>query len=398
MTPYEERDPYGVEPASENHPPQGRQPGESAAETWLDGLQELTGLWQWDHLAAEIGQESRARILIAGLAGAGKHTLFSRLRGWPDGFGEAEESASPFVEGEGGVDQALLEPYGSFVLATLPSQLNGHLLAGEEILFTLGDPSLVLYLVDAAAGLRPSDYRWIATLRATGRPLVVILNKCDLLGQELDRARAEVERQAGMPVIAISARSGLNIEEQLLPALLDTAPRVAVALGREIQCLRRLAVRRLIRQAALFAGMVGAQPIPLLDIPLQAALQVGLVMRVGAVYGRAPTGGVSREILGTVASSLGVRYLALALVKFVPLFGWAVGGVLGFTMTLLLGEAGIRYYEAGGTLPRPELVDRSQAWLARGKSGVLDAVNNGRGRITRAWPGREKARSVGNGS
>jgi uncharacterized protein (DUF697 family) len=159
-------------------------------------------------------------------------------------------------------------------------------------------------------------------------------------------------------VIPISALNGFNVAERFLPSLLDAAPRLAVPLGRELRHLRRLAARRVIRQVALFAGMMGAQPIPLLDLPFQAMLQVGMVLRVGAAYGRAPTGGLNREIISTVISSLGLRYLAASLAKFVPLFGWVLSGVFSLSSTILMGEVAIRYYEAGGTIPFPELVAR----------------------------------------
>lgn len=62
-----------------------------------------------------------------------------------------------------------------------------------------------------------------------------------------------------MPVIPISALTGWNVEERLLPALLDSAPKMAVPMGREILGLRRVAARRIIHQAALFAGLMGGQ-------------------------------------------------------------------------------------------------------------------------------------------
>lgn len=218
---------------------------------------------------------------------------------------------------------------------------------GPDLLLALGDPALVVYLLDGAAGTRADDFRWLAALRAGGRPLIVALNKIDLL--DTPAAVAAQAQKLGMPVIPISAHTGANVEECLLPAMLDAAPRLAVPLGLELLALRRVAARRVIRQTAILSGLMGAlQPVPILDIPLQAMVQVGVVMRVGAAYGQAPTGGMNREVMGTVISTLGLRYLALALVKLIPLIGWAVSGVLCAMMTYLLGEGAIRYYEAGG--------------------------------------------------
>jgi uncharacterized protein (DUF697 family) len=331
------------------------------ASGWFDGLREFSGPWQWDELAAEIGQESQLRVAITGLADSGKSALFNCLRGWSVSWpsGQLPDAAEP------GCVQ--LEPFGSFILARLPAEANGTPLLGEELLLTLGDPALIIYLLDATAGIRPVDYRWIATLRASGRPLVAVLNKCDLR-TNYGQLALEASSRLNMPVIPISATTGLHVEERLLPALLDAAPKVAVPLGREVASMRRLAARRLIRQAALFASLIGAQPIPLLDLPVQAALQIGVVMRVGAVYGRAPSGGVNREVVGAVASTLGFRYLALTLAKFAPVLGWAIGSAMSGLMTLTVGEAAIYYHEAGGTVPLRHYLAESRRWL-RAKVG-----------------------------
>lgn len=54
-------------------------PGRWTGVGWFESLRHL---WQWDELAAEIGQESQSRVVFAGLTGAGKSLLFNRLRGW----------------------------------------------------------------------------------------------------------------------------------------------------------------------------------------------------------------------------------------------------------------------------------------------------------------------------
>jgi uncharacterized protein (DUF697 family) len=327
----------------------GWQPGGMPDLGWFDSLRSL---WQWDEVAAEIGQESRARIALAGLPNAGKSLLFNRLRGWD--FSDtttADDDFSPTAD-------VRIEPFGFFVLADLPPAFS-PMETAENLVFSLGDPALLVYILDATAGVRPADYRWVATLRASGKPLVAVLNKVDLL-PEHNAAVSQAEQRLGMPVIPISALSGANISERFLPALLDAAPRLAVPLGRELSHLRRLAARRVIRQVALFAGMMGAQPIPLLDLPFQAILQVGMVLRIGAAYGRTPTGGINREIVSTVVTTLGLRYLAASLAKFVPLLGWVVSGIVSITSTAAMGEVAIRYYEAGGTIPLPQLMARVQ--------------------------------------
>ncbi len=304
-------------------------PGMGRSSFW----ENLRAPWQWDELAAEISQESRARVALLGLAGAGKSLLFNRIRGW----------VVSWTDPAGPVSGLYVESYGAFILADLPPEMQET--SGDDLLLTLGDPALLIYLVNAAQGVSQADYRWVARLRATGKPLIVALNQCDRL-PDAAPAIAEAQRRLGLPVIPISAHTGWNVEESLLPALLDAAPKLAVPLGREIVSLRRHASRRVMRQVALFAALMSAQPIPLLDIPFQAMLQVGLVMRIGAAYGRPPTGAINREMVATVAAYLSCYTLIQTLLKFVPILGWAVNALLGGLTALSIGELAMRYYES----------------------------------------------------
>ncbi len=330
---------------------------------WLDGLRQL---WQWDELAAEIGQESQARVAFVGLAGAGKSLLFNRLRGWVI---SGDDAPTPMV-GDYQLEADLrLESLGLFVLADLPtSGLPGN---GRDLLLALGAPALVVYLLNGPAGVTAVDFRWVAALRAAGKPLLIALNKCDLV-DEITHATTDAAQKLGMPVIPISAHTGHNVEETLLPAMLDAAPRLAVPLGRELISLRRDAARRVIRQAALFTGIVGVQPVPILDLPFQVMIQVGVVMRVGATYGYVHTGSLNREVIGTIVGSLGGRYLGVALVKFIPFVGWAAAGLLSGGMTFLIGEAAVRYYEAGATVPLPQLIARPRIRLRSDRLRIGD--------------------------
>ena len=107
----------------------------------------------------------------------------------------------------------------------------------------------------------------------------------------------------------------------------------------------------MIRNGAIIAGMTSTQPIPLLDIPFQATIQAGLVMRIAAAYGYAPTGGLSRELITTILSSLLLRYLGQTVLKFIPFLGWVASGLIGGSAVWLIGEAAIRYYENDAQVP-----------------------------------------------
>jgi uncharacterized protein (DUF697 family) len=324
----------------------------------------LQDLGRWDELAAEVSHEGQARVAIVGLTDSGKRLLLNRLRGWD--LASIWKTTAELQQG------VALESYGSFVLADLGEPREGVLANSDELMMMLSDPALILYVLDATRGVLAADYRWVARLRAGGRPVLVAMNRIDECDDPAE-ATTEAARRLGTTIVPFSTNTGLHIEDQLLPALLNAVPRLAVPLGREIQSVRRVAARRVIRQAALFAGILAAQPVPLLDLPFQIMLQSGMVMRVGASFGYAPGGGLNREIIATVASSLALNYLAQSVIKLVPVLGWVISAALAAASTTLIGEAAIQYYAAGCTLPLRGWIGKSRRLHRKHSSGPNSA-------------------------
>jgi GTP-binding protein len=84
---------------------------------------------------------------------------------------------------------------------------------------------VALLVIDATEGVTKQDQRLAERVDASGSPIVILLNKWELLDAERRAAvTAEVEDRLGFlsyaPVLKISARTGLGVHK-LLPALLD---------------------------------------------------------------------------------------------------------------------------------------------------------------------------------
>jgi uncharacterized protein (DUF697 family) len=221
----------------------------------------------------------------------------------------------------------------------------------------------LVYVLDGPAGVRPADYRWVGRLRRLGAPLLVALNKSDLLAGELPARQVEFETRLATGVLPVSALTGANVEAGLLPKMVNLCPNLTVALGRELRGFRRRAAVRLVHRAALLNGLVALEPVPLIDLPVQIMTLTGLMLRIGAVYERPPTEIRRREVVAAVAGGLVGRLAAQQLAKIIPLVGWAISSVIGWSCTWALGRAAIVYFEAGGDAA----VDRS--WN-RTKGGV----------------------------
>jgi uncharacterized protein (DUF697 family) len=87
------------------------------------------------------------------------------------------------------------------------------------------------------------------------------------------------------------------------------------------------------------------QPVPLLDLPLQLGLQMRMLLRLDALYGRSQQSDTSRELIASLAGGMAVRLLAQTLVKFVPVLGWAISGALSGLSAWLLGWGAVALLE-----------------------------------------------------
>ena len=325
------------------------------------GLGALLNALDWDHVRAEVDQESRARITLVGAEGAGKTTLLNRLKGFdppvmqaaamPDAGRGARDSADL----GGGVDGTSetapgIEDFGLFAVIDLPTcGPNGHLTESNPAWLVFQNADLVLWMLDGKAGLRPWEFEWICRARSMGKTLTVILNKLDAVQDK--SAVVRLNQTLGCAVIPMSARDGMDVAEQLLTHIADIAPNLTTALGRESPAWRRVAARRVIQRAVALSGLVGVEPVPLLDIPFQVLIQLRLVLRLAAIYGEPLGDRYSRELLATIVSGVAMRYLGQQLAKVIPLAGWAASGALAAGGTWAIGRVATEYFENGRHVP-----------------------------------------------
>jgi small GTP-binding protein len=354
------------------------------------GLGSILNALDWEHVREEVDRESRARIVLIGPAGAGKSTLLNHFKGF------AVSPASPPRDNMGG---AASEDFGLFAVVDVPGPEPGDGTAGFDATWlVLHNASLILWVMDGTAGMRTWEYEWISRVIATGKPVTLVLNKIDLAADA--HAAEQLRRKVPCPVIPIAARDGTNVDAQLLPHIVDVSPQLNTALGREVPAWRRMAARRVTRRAIALSGMIGAEPVPLLDVPFQVLIQLQLVMRLAAIHGEPLGDRYSRELLATMVSGAGLRFLGQQLAKLIPLLGWAMSGVLAAGGTWAIGRVAAEYFERGRRVrrrltddDRPQAVSgRQSAMMAQVRSaigGLRSVVGRQR---PRHWLRRRQAR------
>ena len=295
----------------------------------------------WNTAQEEVKGELGHKVAILGMANSGKSTLFNALRG---------SYTSP-VSAEAGTTTTLVRgDFGPFTLIDTP----GHVVDLQESAFE--EAAVVIYLLDATQGIRGQDYGIITKLRAGDKPLVVALNKADMLKDGADEVCAEAAARLHVPdVIPISARDGTNVAEELIPALIDTSPNAALTLGRALPRFRREAAQKLVRTATLVSLAAGLEPIPLVDIPILLGNQIRLVLRIAAVYDQPLSAKYARELVLTIAGGLALRYVAEEAAKAVPVAGDLVSGAIAAAGTWTLGQVAIEYFEGGKKFSRGQV-------------------------------------------
>lgn len=208
---------------------------------------------------------ARPAVVLAGCVNAGKSTLFNRisLRGRaivsPIGgttrdinVARAEYQEREFaIVDSGGLEFDAREP------ATARAM--------EAARRAVAGAAVVIFVVDGRAGITSGDREALAAIRATGRPIVVAVNKIDHPGQETAAVEAYtlgIER-----VIPVSAAHGRGIE-QLLDAVVELLPPPAPAAEPGAPELRfALIGRPNVGKSSLFNRLAGYERTIVADLP-----------------------------------------------------------------------------------------------------------------------------------
>ncbi|MDX1932906.1 MAG: hypothetical protein SFU56_09905 [Capsulimonadales bacterium] len=174
---------------------------------------------------------------------------------------------------------------------------------------------------------------------------------------------------------------------EVIEAMLDAKPDMAIALARRLPAFRLPACHRIIRDVsrvnasiAILSALPGVFPpaAPFLpassvaDVFLLGKNQVVLVMRLAAAFGQKPGVKQMKEVVGVVGSAMGWRTLARELVGFVPLgVGMAIKGAIAYAGTVAVGRAALWFYRTGKHLSKKEI----QAAYAEGEAEAREEVD-----------------------
>lgn len=313
----------------------------------LSDIRNLLNALDLTALSREIESELQARVAIVGVVNSGKSTLLNQLIG---------KSVSKVSTLPGTTTTNIAQAFGPFELVDTPGFGDpAQPQRAEMARAAIRSAHTVVLLLDATMGVRQVDLDLLNELTRASRPLLIALNKMDLVAREASAVINTVESRLGRSVIPISGRTGLNISEKLIPRLVDAHQPLAVAVGRALPAYRARLAEQLIRQAATVSVLAGFEPIPGADLPLLLAGQARLVLRLAALYGEDLTGQMARELIVTVAGGMTVRYLGGQAAKLLPGYGWFISAGFAAAGTYAIGQVAKEYFESGRRIPLAEL-------------------------------------------
>jgi uncharacterized protein (DUF697 family) len=114
---------------------------------------------------------------------------------------------------------------------------------------------------------------------------------------------------------------------------------------------------RLVDRFAIWSGVAGLIPVPVVDVFAVGGLQLQMVRRLSQVYGVPFSENSGKAIIASLAGSMipsasGIG--AASTLKFVPVIGTITAGfvmpALSAGATWAIGKAFIQHFESGGTL------------------------------------------------
>lgn len=170
----------------------------------------------------------------------------------------------------------------------------------------------------------------------------------------LGRAWGTLEFAAD-PVSSEVNRASARELARLLAQRLPNSCRVEIVRGSGDRAAQREIAQVLVKSTAAICTAIGAQPIPLADLPILTTLQLVMVSGVMCMSGRERSLRAATEFMTALGVNVGAGMLlregARAMLKFVPGWGNIMCGMIAGAGTYAIGQAASAYFLEGLTLP-----------------------------------------------
>ena len=171
-----------------------------------------------------------------------------------------------------------------------------------------------------------------------------------------------VDNDQGFELPPAEARRLMSILARELP---NEARMEMIRISRDRQAQREVA-QLLVKSTTAVSAAIGAQPIPLADLPILTSLQLTMISGIMYVSGRERSLRAAAEFAGALGANVGAAMLlregARAILKFFPGWGNVVCGLVAGSGTYAIGRAATAFFIEGVSLK-----DARRTYLANRK-------------------------------
>ncbi len=346
---------------------------------------------RWEAAAEETDSALSKTLVVAflGSASSGKDAAIRALFGVD--FGEID----PIPGSTDRLRVAAIDHQQKFLVVNAPGFGDLRDEVDAEASKALDSLDVAIYVLNADGGATIDERGDLDRVRALGRPVLVCINKIDLI-RESDRKAfiAATLLQLGVApkdaiVTAFDPMPALSPEPIGVDEVISWIARTLAKDGKELLFAKYMrnkasACEPLIYQAAKRAAVAGAIPVPGADATAVTLIQVKLIADIAAVFGRDLDRDVMLFLVGEALAGGSKGFVRWA-VNALKAAGWVPGGqivhvatsTLGATIssaaTWGVGKAAVAYMQRGDMTPeqfRTVFEAAAQAYRVHQDGGV----------------------------
>lgn len=289
----------------------------------------------FEEKSSEINEQLESEILIAmiGDVNAGKSSTINRLMGAE----VAQVGAKPGETQE--IKKFIFKDKIIFVDTPGLDDIYSEHSALTMKFYKQAD--LILFFLNAAGTvLSETELVSLKKIAKVNKDIIIVLNKIDAADDIPALVKyVQDHTKYDYPVTPISSRTGENISmlQKEVLELLETKKKDVLMAANMAD--KSAIANRWILGAGASAATIGAVPIPGSDFVPLTALQVSLMLKLSALYGKPITKDKAKElIIATIVGNIG-KTVFRQIVKIVPGAGMVAGASVAGGMTIALGHA-----------------------------------------------------------
>jgi uncharacterized protein (DUF697 family)/GTP-binding protein EngB required for normal cell division len=297
--------------------------------------------WALVSNAVDRSLETTLVIAFLGSASSGKDSAIKALFGID--FGDID----PIPGSTERVRVAPVDPKGSVLVVNAPGFGDLRASVEAQARSVIDHMDIGIYVVNADGGATIDEKRDLHALRATGRPVLVCINKIDLIRPH----QRESFVRATLVQLGVEPQDAIVTAFDPLPALsrerLGVEPTIAwihtklEQQGKALLFAKQLrnkvaATEVVIQSAARMAAIAGAVPFPGADMAAVTAVQVKLIGDLAAIFGQRLDKDVVLFLLGELLAGTSKGFIRWG-IEALKTAGWIPGGGIAEMAASALG-------------------------------------------------------------